>query len=344
MYTQVCDNCQRRFLSEQDYLKDTTGWCICSAENLWFECSCSNTMMVPKGEYSWYSPEKHMSPEAATLFNRLAKKDELPHIPQSVMQLQQALKNPHSDSKVLAEIIKQDPLLAMELLSQANNLRMMNAPKIASLSHALSFLGHSVVAELALLAAVKSFEFNTKHFKPENFWFRAIVSGAFCEQLVAQHTKEQNLSPDLGYLAGSLCNIGKIVGAICLPILTDKIYQEIEDSKTFTTWRDIESNHTAPSHIILGEIACALWGMPKYISDAVRSHHDLPNTDDEKLTYGEVASLGNQLSHWCFGEPDRMDHPLVKACCQKMGLNDDQLSRLVNEIRERMNIDPDEME
>ena len=64
-----CKSCGREFRSERDFFENTSRWTICSQNNLWFDCSCESTLMLTKGKYPWYSPDKHMGIESSSVFN-----------------------------------------------------------------------------------------------------------------------------------------------------------------------------------------------------------------------------------------------------------------------------------
>ena len=66
------------------------------------------TLMIVKGKYDWYSPEKALGEEARSTFNQLSNLRHLPHIPSFVMELQQLIQDEKTDPKDLALAIRRE--------------------------------------------------------------------------------------------------------------------------------------------------------------------------------------------------------------------------------------------
>ena len=328
----ICNTCGREFWTEQDFLKETTRWRMCERGNLWFNCGCNSTNMIIKGKFPWYSPDMFMSGEAKSVFNTLPSLQDLPHLPTSVMELQQLILDDKVSSGQLAEVSKKDPLIATNILKIANNLKTGSSNAIESLEHAISFIGLNSLSDIILTASIKAFPFKTSVFQSEAFWDASFQTGRIAEQLSRRFAP--NLVHDEVYLAGALCNVGKVVLAICFPNDADKIETDSRDPKKLTSWRKGENNHKTQNHCILGEIASSFWGLPEYIMNAAAYHHKVPETSGKKPDpdITDIVRLANQLSHWIQLEPNKIEQELLVASAQTFGLTEADLDKVADDL------------
>ena len=282
-------------------------------------------MMIVRGKFNWYAPEKTMSTGAAGLFNKIGGLKELPHVSTSVMEIQEALQAVELDIPLVAKKLKGDPLLAAMLLETANNIKNSREPgdkkKIEGLEHAIMYVGKKACGELVMTISLKAFKTTTTVFNPIEFWKDAFITSDLAE-LIAQKWGH-NINRDEVFISAALCNIGKIVGAIALPQNVDKIEAMVNNPKTLCTWPQAEASLKLPNHALLGEIGAALWGLPKYVLESVGTHHapvqsnaGIPvSRPAPKLTISECVGLANQLSHWILLRPSRIDQPTIDKIC-----------------------------
>ena len=326
----TCNTCGRQFENPDDFLKETSRWRICDRGHLWFNCGCQSTNMILKGKFDWYSPEKSLSDDAQSVFNKLPSIKELPHIPHYVMQLQELIQKDTTTSKQLADIAKKAPLLATNILNIANN-QASGGQRIESLEHAISYIGLNALNEMVLVAALNTFEFKCEKFKENDFWEASFLCGRIAEFLAKKFAKD--VLPDEAYIAGTLANVGKVVQAITNPELADTIYKEINNVKTLGSWVDAEARHNAFDHCILGEIAVMFWGLPDYIANTVASHHKAPQGPPKDFfTIDDVVTFANQLAHWVLLQPAQMDDDILEAAYEKFGIAPKEAEGLINEL------------
>ncbi len=310
--SKTCKTCERIFEKEEDFLVKTSQWRICAAKNLWFNCSCGSTLMIPKGKFPWYRPDNGISAPAKSLFNSLAGMESIPRIPSAIMELQTKISDSKIEISEISRILKSDPVLASEILGMANRLKNARAEdkvEIHSIDHAISYIGRKDVGQYLLTLVIKGFKIQTKVFNSDAFWAESFDRGRIAEFL-AKKIRTPDMKPDEIYLAAALCNVGKIIGALLKPELIDRIEMMVSDPKKQCTWSDAELSFPEVSHVLLGEIASAIWGLPEYIMVASRYHHSDPKPGTKlksKLYLPELVSLANSCLHWANGEPARID-------------------------------------
>lgn len=331
-----CATCGKEYRSEADFLAGTSRWRRCQQEHLWFNCSCGSTMMVKKGKYSWYSPEKFMSEEARGVFNTLGALKDLPHLPTSIMQLQQAMLKPDATPKEVAALLRHEPILAAQILQLAENIRNTRNsanPKIKALEHALVYVGFKPLSDLVMTAALRNMPIpGGSPFDIDKFWNENYLIGMIAEHIV--HRYRLPLTADEVFLAGSLCNLGKLVTAFCFAPLIAKIERAVTDPSMACTWRRAEKMFSFPDHCILGEIASMLWGFPEYIMKANRQHHEVPKLAprDPALTLNELVAFANQMAHWVLLQPHRMEYEIVTGFEKKLGISESDVEKLARDL------------
>ena len=326
----TCNTCQRQFLSSEDFLKSTSRWRICDQGHLWFNCSCLSTGIILKGKFAWYNPTHQLSSEAQSVFNLIGQDTQLPRLPNYVMELQKLMENPKATTQQMAELIKYDGLLAASVLRVANNQKTNDGQQIRSLSHAIAFIGTDSLRDMVIIAAVGRFELKTKIFSAKAFWEKAFLTGRVAEYLVKQY--RMNLSPDQAFLAGSTCNIGKIVQAILEPRKADHYAMEMQDLKIRGSWSTAEFRNKGYSHTVLGEIGAAFWGFPEELLDAIARHHDITPVFAEEFELWEVAALANQLTHIILLDTQEIDQNLVKQGRRRFAISDEEYARILPDL------------
>jgi HD-like signal output (HDOD) protein len=318
----------------RDFMQGTSGWHYCNQGNLWFDCGCGAMLMLTRGRYDWFSPSLLLSPTAAEVFKALNQRDGLPHIPSTVMELQRVLRDDKASGAQLAAAVKSAPFIAVEILRMANARRSTGDKPMTSLDHAIVFVGRQAVADLARAASLRSFRFRTKAFNTDDFWREALVTAKIAEHVVKARAPE--ISPDEAYIAGFLCNIGKVVAAIAYPEATDRVYEMMTRSKTLPHWRAAET--AAPGafdHCVLGEIGAVLWGMPAFVRDAAAKHHaPVRPRARGSLTPTDAATFANQLAHWVLLNPNRIDEQLLHGTGANFGYDEPALEKLAEELIE----------
>ena len=327
----TCNTCQRQFLTPEDFLSNTSRWRICDEGHLWFNCSCRSTGIILKGKFAWYDPTHQLSTEAQSVFNLIGRDTQLPRLPNYVMELQRLIENPKATTQQMAELIKYDGLLAASVLRVANNQKDNEGQQIRSLSHAIAFIGVDSLRDMVIIAAVGRFELKTKVFSGKKFWEKAFLTGRIAEYLVKQYPLNQ--LPDQAFLAGSTCNIGKIVQAIISPKTADLYVLQMQDTKIKGSWSAAEAHYKGYNHTVLGEIGAAFWGFPDEMLDAIARHHDTSLAFEEDIELWEVAAFANQLAHVIMLDTQEIDQDVFKQGRRRLKIDDEEYARILPEIQ-----------
>lgn len=328
----TCGTCQRRFTTDADFLLNTSRWRICSMEHLWFNCQCGSTLILRKGQYDWYNPSGLLSPQASSIFNRLANRESIPHMPHAIVTVQSLLSDPNAEISTLASAIRADPLLSARILAMANNLKLATGEKITSLEHAIAYVGRSSLSEIVAIMGIHSLSAGPKNFT-STFWRDALLTGNIASALAPSVLTEG--SADEAWIASALCNVGKIVAFMVEPEAADRVFRT-STREPHPSWRSIERRENSIDHTILGEIGAMLWGLPTYISDTCRQHHDLPavGRGQKLLRLPELVALSNQLMHWIHDDHTKIDDAILHDLLAIIGRDLSDMSFLKNQVKQ----------
>ena len=332
-----CTKCGKEYFNENDFLVGTNRWRVCAEGNLWFNCSCDTSLMIPKGQYSWYSPDKFMRNEVKSVFNLLSGTKEFPHIPTVIMELQNSINDENVDAKELARLVRFDPFLAADTLRIASNLKNLKTRdrmKIKSLEHSIVYIGRRTLKELIVVASITSFKLKTKKFSIDLLMQSSVKCAGIAEALSRKFNPL--LRSDEVYLAAYLANLGKIVSAICFPEETDEIYAVSNNPQNNVSWIEAEKKFPNIDHCVLGEIGASIWGLPKYVGEAARLHHaeieekDLTN---KKSTLFDIVNFANLLTPWFYTSIGYCDDEGIYKMAKNFGLDEQGLDELVTDLR-----------
>lgn len=327
-----CSACGRRFQKVEDFYSQTSRWRICENHHLWFNCTCGSTNIIRSGKFPWYDPAHNLSPDARSLFNQLPRIDRIPRLPTRVMELQMMLSDESTDSNQLAAVSREDPVICAMILRIAN-IKASSRARILSLPHAISFVGFAQMRDIVLLASLNQIKSSTRVFSKDAHWRDAFLIGTIAEMLA----QRLNMAPigDVAYIAGCLCNVGKIVTSLCYPEVADLYALEMDKPPLPCNWTEMEVKYHGFQHTVMGEIGSMFWGLPEEVSDVIAHHHTLVlNKRNPRQTLIDVVALANQFAHWTTHHATRMNMGLFEGLLGKLGISHDLAERWNDEFHQ----------
>ncbi|MCB9911195.1 MAG: HDOD domain-containing protein [Planctomycetes bacterium] len=184
------------------------------------------------------------------------------------------------------EIIGADPSYALRVVGAANAATFASQEPIKSIGVAVSRLGASRAASLALGFGVMDV-FVIREEWERRMW-RHSVSMAFACKEIANASKDPKVTPDLAYLAGLLHDVGMLV---LLRVGPERLHQLIDDHGCDSAEAlRLELEVFGLSHPELGGMICRQWNCPKVLEVAVESHH-LPRKIPLQSTGDKLTGL-----------------------------------------------------
>ncbi|MFK7873808.1 MAG: HDOD domain-containing protein [Oligoflexales bacterium] len=316
-HTRSCTECGTEFNGREDYLLYGTRWRLSSNQILWFDCHCGNTLQLPAGEASWFSPSLFMSEETSKVYSSIGASLKLPRISPQILQLQQNIRNPNTDASHIAEILKKDPLISARVIQLANNLSPQAS--IQTLHHAIGYVGRDLLSEFITTSFLKQIPFNTQIYRPRQFWEESCLKAHITQRLMSEFGEDITQDP---WLFGSLKDIGRLVGSVLIPDKIDEISSKIKDPKTQNRWDYIETSLGVPSQKALGEIGTIIWGLPELLKSALLFNPDFKRTH-QKLNLEEAIAIANEAAYWLLLEPHRVNMQIMQWGLKRINMDED---------------------
>jgi HD-like signal output (HDOD) protein len=215
---------------------------------------------------------------------RLAKQGvKIPPQPRVLVELQQLLTSDDYEMRSVARVIGQDPGIVALLFRLARSPAFSRGKKIDSLEQILMVVGIKQVFNLVQAAALSATISDKTRRAFEVFWNRAHEIAQMAAIIAEDLVSVCNVFPDQAYLAGIFHECGVPVLMLRFPKYCAAL--KLEDA---TCWPNLAEEDTKfnVDHCSVGYLVARHWGLPDFVCDAIRYHHELP---DERI--GAASSL-----------------------------------------------------
>ncbi len=212
--------------------------------------------------------------------------DRLHSAPQVACQVLTLLQDETIESHELAQCLEADPALASSVLRLVNSSYFGLARNVASLQHAVTFLG-SRSLRLAVLSfgLLKQLIKDTPGQVYQDYWRRSLTMASVASRL-ALHNSE--LEADEAYSAGLLSDVGLLLLAQLETKSYIKLYQKVGHSPMLIeSEREMYGFH----HGEIGSRLLERWNLPDRLIDAVALHHTEPDPTDPLSLATYIANL-----------------------------------------------------
>ena len=216
-----------------------------------------------------------MSPE---LSQKLAAAvDRMPAFPKSVQAILDLTRDVNCTPRDLVQVIDKDPVVTVRILKVVNSAYYSLPRQIASINHAVVFLGFNTIKNLALgIAAIGMLPArNEAGFDMQQYLLHSLATANVAKKIAAECT---DADPMDGFIAGLLHDFGKVVFAQYLP---QEFRQALEASA-----RDGQSLHKAMNqiigvdHTVVGGMLLEKWRFAPHLVETIRGLYgqDMPDT------------------------------------------------------------------
>ena len=211
------------------------------------------------------------------IVNRVADVNCIPTLPAIAMEAIRLMEGEDSNFASIADLLKNDQVLAGRLLHYANSASIGSRRKVSSISQAISVLGLNATRSIILSAAIFDyFSEELAHRKQSllNFWLHSI-GVAVTAEILAQ--KLAFPVPEEAYIAGLIHDLGKLVCYSQDPTAFEEIWQELEQYGSYSTQGplplELERNILGIDHIEMGKVIADKWGLPEALARVMWLHH-----------------------------------------------------------------------
>lgn len=235
--------------------------------------------------------------------------------------------------KTLTHLVQTDPAMAGRILRYANAVHGGALRHIASLSHAIVFLGMFRVRQIALgFSLVDQYRSGAcVAFDYLGYWTASLATGIAAQQVSAQ----AQCPPDESFTCGLLSGIGQLALATAFPVEYGDLLIRNLDALSL---REAEATQFGLDHTVLSAELLEDWGLPEIFHQAVR-YHELP-TEAPFAAGSRAQALTNAL-HFAskVGMLLNMDAaqrwerlPSLYHAAAQLGLEDTEVPPLVENV------------
>lgn len=221
--------------------------------------------------------------------------DKMPAFPISVQRVLELTSDIHCDPRELVNALDHDPVLTVKILKVANSAYFGVATKIASIKHAVVYLGLNTIKHIAVTVAAIGVmpRNNAAGLEIDEFLGHSLATAVIARQLARSiHVSPAKIQEH--FVAGLLHDIGQVVWAHYRP----EAYHEVlvHKRKMTMTLETAEANILGSTHGELGGLLATKWQFSKPLIDAIRFHHH-PAEESADNTMRDTVYVATLLAH-----------------------------------------------
>jgi two-component system cell cycle response regulator len=211
-----------------------------------------------------------MMDEAKTRFATLKAGGMLPSPKGVALAVLELTQRQDASVQAVTHLVQTDPAMAGRILHYANAVHGGSLRHIASLSHAIVFLGLFRVRQIALgFSLVDQYRSGAcAAFDYPGYWTASLATAISAQQVAAQ----AQCPPDESFTCGLLSGIGRLALASVFPVEYSEMLQR---NLVDLALREAEAASFGLDHATLSAELLQDWGLPEIFFQAVR-YHEMP--------------------------------------------------------------------
>lgn len=208
----------------------------------------------------------------------------IPPQPRVLLELQKLLLSDDYEMRSVARIISQDPGIASLLFKATKSPAFARARNAKTLEQILMVVGIKQVFSLVQAVALTTTICDKTRRAFDIFWSRAHEIALMASVIADDRVSVCNVFPEQAYLAGIFHECGVPVLMMRFPKYCETL--RLEDATCWPSLSEEDSKFDV-DHCSVGFLVARHWGLPDFVCDAIRFHHELP----EERTIGASVSL-----------------------------------------------------
>jgi HD-like signal output (HDOD) protein len=245
---------------------------------------------------------------------------DLPMMPKVTSAVVAMTQDEDSDMAALAQLIQSDQSLAMRVMKIANSPAYRGVASMTSLQQAISRMGMSTIAEIALAASVGAKVFNVAGFNEvvKHMWKQATASGGWAKEIA--RIRRRNV--ESSFMCGLLNQIGKPV--------TLQALAEIQQESNIKLDREDTLKLVQIFYVKVGLALGKAWELPTAVLETIEFHQNYnkaPHFAQEAMTSAGADLLAD---HMLSQSNLDMQHLLENDVMADLNLYEDDLEKLLS--------------
>ncbi len=207
----------------------------------------------------------------------------------------------------ISRVLQADPALTGRILKYANNGNAASQRPVTNVRDAVVRIGLRTVNGIALGFSLLSSSLHggCSRFDYRRYWSHSLAMALGCQALVR---KSSSITPDEGFLAGLLADVGQLALATVHPEKYSEVLATVGTGNRGDLLR-LEQVYFSTNHNELTAAMLDDWGLPEFFSAAVIQHEMAnDNTFPERSKEWWLARLlyvANSLADICVANDDR---------------------------------------
>jgi len=191
-------------------------------------------------------------------------------LPESSVQLIQAVGDPDCDSGRLLKLIEKDPALAGTIMKSVNSAFYSLPVKMTRLDRAVAYLGLQTTKELAVASSISKMVkwISFGKYKARDLWDHSIAVAITSRELAV---KSRKMDGEEAFLLGILHDIGLLLAAQSEPEFGEKLLTSAEANES--SFAKLEQRIFGMLHGELGGALAMNWGFQESHAAAIQFHH-----------------------------------------------------------------------
>ncbi len=251
-------------------------------------------------------------------------------IPQVALKVLRIVEDADYSISRVADIVRKDQVISARTIQLCNSAMFTKRHEVASLDHALVYLGRELFLKLVISAAVQSYfdQVGMGYSLCKGGLYHHAVGTAMVAETIAGVSGVA--AAGTAYTAGLLHDIGKVVLDQYIAGAYPILYREIQLREDIM---DAENRILGVDHTRVGERLARSWALPQRLIRVIRDHHrPAAEQEDEVLT--AVVSLADLLMSRlrCDLERERIGAGDLADQLVRIGLNAGQFQELIDRI------------
>jgi len=223
----------------------------------------------------------------------IAAIDDLPTLPQVVIEVNRLMQDPDASLKQVGALIAKDIALAPRILKLVNSSFFGFQSQVSDIARAVVLLGFNTVRSALFSVAVIDALSSRKEdgrFDIRGFWKHSL-SVAVIAGFIGGRTG--NVKKEDAFTAGLLHDIGKVVLWQHFKERFDVIQEKAAHERL--PFHQCEDKDSDFSHAVIGAGLARRWQLPDTLQNAIRFHHDPGQSDHAAIEW--VVYTADSINH-----------------------------------------------
>lgn len=229
----------------------------------------------------------------------------IPPQPRVLLELQKVLASDDYEMRSVTKVISQDPGIVAMLFRLARSPAFSRGRKIDSLEQILMVVGVQQVFNLVQAMALSTSLGEKTRAAFDVFWNRAHEIAQMAAIIAEDRVSVCNVFPDQAYMAGIFHECGVPVLMLRFPKYCQTL--KLENVACWPNLSDEDAKFNV-DHCTVGYLVARHWGLPDFVCDAVRFHHEMPDEDTVGAFVSLVAII--QMASHCYSCLHHVPDPL----------------------------------